>query len=147
MKKPTPLCEVMDTGSKRSVVTTLDRGVAGVDKSDTITILIIIKKAVYVLPTLWHTPLDFCFIRPVIRSPSECFMFKEDLLIFIAGMVTAYIFMYFSFLFLRAVQKSGARQDAPQPTCDPQPAPALASQAAEDDDALVALALALAARR
>ena len=74
-------------------------------------------------------------------------MFKEDLLIFIAGMVTAYIFMYFSFLFLRAVQKSGARQDAPQPAHDPQLAPALAPQTEEDDDTLIALALALAARR
>lgn len=75
-------------------------------------------------------------------------MFKTDLQIFIAGMVTAYIFMYFSYLFLRAVQKSGVRQDAIQPAHEPQhaPAPALTPQAVEDD-ALIALSIALAARR
>jgi hypothetical protein len=73
-------------------------------------------------------------------------MFKEDLMIFIAGMVTAYVFMYFSFLLLRAVQKSGAKQDTGHPEHNPQLAPVPAPQA-EDDDALIALALALAARR
>ena len=74
-------------------------------------------------------------------------MFKADLQIFIAGMVTAYVFMYFSFLFLRAVQKSGARQDAVLPGHEPQHAPAPAPQVTEDEDALIALSLALAARR
>ena len=76
-------------------------------------------------------------------------MFNDDLLIFIAGMVTAYVFMYFSFLLLRAMQKSGIKQqEAALPAHDPQLAPALAPQVAtEDDDAQIALALALAARR
>jgi len=73
------------------------------------------------------------------------FPMNENLLIFVAGMVTAYIFHYFSILLMRARHPcacgcGGATAgDAARPEAVAPPP--------SDDDALVALAIAAASRR
>ena len=70
---------------------------------------------------------------------------KDALLIFVAGMATAYVFMWLSMLLLRANQKSAA-QAAQEPHA-PQPNAAPAPQPVASDDAEIALAIAAANRR
>ena len=75
---------------------------------------------------------------------------NENLLIFVAGMVTAYVFMYFSMLLLRANKggtscSCGCNAGAAGVPCTP-----LTTQPvvpSSDDDALIAVAIAAASRR
>ena len=70
---------------------------------------------------------------------------KDALLIFVAGMATAYVFMWLSMLLLRANQKPVA-QAAQEPHAT-QPHAAAAPQPVASDDAEIALAIAAANRR
>jgi len=72
-------------------------------------------------------------------------LLKEGLLIFVAGMATAYVFMWLSMLLLRANQKPVA-QAAPDSHAA-QPHAAHAPQPVASDDAEIALAIAAANRR
>ena len=74
---------------------------------------------------------------------------NENLLIFVAGMVTAYIFMYFSMLLLRAYKGDASGSCHCNAGTVGGPCPPLIAQpvVASDDDALVVIAIAAASRR